>query len=65
MNCTAEYFYVMLMAKCMCTRWHHPLKLLPIAMSLLCGDSSQPGWFYIGKHMRVLGLLFITGTLSH
>ena len=55
MNCTAFTYYVMLMAKCMCARLHHALKLLPSAL-LLRSDSSQPGWFHVETYMCVLGL---------
>ena len=50
-------YYVMIMAKCMFTWLHHPLKLLPSAF-LLCIDSSQPGWFHIETYLHVLGLWF-------
>ena len=45
MNCMAFPFYVTLMAKCMCARLHHPLKLLPSVL-LSCTNLSQLRWFH-------------------
>ena len=56
-ECTAFTYYVTLMAKCMCTWLHHPLKLLPSTF-LPCTDSIQPGWFNVETYMRVLELWF-------
>ena len=53
---TSSYtYYVMLMAKCMCTWLHHSLKLLPSTMFLLCTDSRQPGWLMLRLMCTFLG----------
>ena len=46
MNCTPYTYYVKLMTKCTCAWLHHLLRLL-LSSSLLCTDSSQPGWFQV------------------
>ena len=57
MNCAAYTYYTPLIAKCTCTLLHHPLKLLPSALFLLCTNSSQLKWLHVKSLYHIAGCL--------